>query len=137
MDIDKLAHLVIEFYEKISSWEHSVVRGSGLSLPQMHTIEIIGIEGSLRMKELAEKIGITTGTLTVMIDRLEKLGYVKRKPHEKDRRSYIIVLTKKGEKQFNKHHELHVKLTEDITSTLTPEELETFSNTLGKMLPHL
>ncbi len=137
MDIDKLAHLVIEFYEKISSWEHSVVRGSGLSLPQMHTIEIIGIEGSLRMKELAEKIGITTGTLTVMIDRLEKLGYVKREPHKKDRRSYIIVLTKKGEKQFNKHHELHVKLTEEINITLTPEELESFSNTLGMMLPHI
>ena len=137
MAIDKLAHQIIEFYEKISSWEHGVVKGTGLSPAQMHTIEIIGHEQSLRMKELAEKIGITTGTLTVMIDRLQKLGFVKRIPHEQDRRSFLVVLTQKGEKQFNNHHELHVKLTEEITGTLTSKELENLSTTLGKILPHI
>ena len=137
MAIDKLAHQIIEFYEKISSWEHGVVKGTGLSPAQMHTIEIIGHEQSLRMKELAEKIGITTGTLTVMIDRLQKLGFVKRIPHEQDRRSFLVVLTQKGEKQFNNHHELHVKLTEEITSALAPKELENLSTTLGKILPHI
>lgn len=137
MEIDKLAHQIIEFYEKISSWEHAVVKGTGLSPAQMHTIEIIGHEKSLRMKELAEKISITTGTLTVMIDRLEKQGHVKRVPHEQDRRSFLVVLTKKGEKQFNKHHELHVKLTEEITGALSPEEFSTLSKTLEKMLPHI
>ncbi len=68
-----LSQMIIEFYDKISSWEHEVVKKSGLSPAQMHAIEIVGHHQKLRMKELAEKMGgITTGTLTVMVDRLEK-----------------------------------------------------------------
>jgi len=55
----------------MSSWEHAVVKESGLTPVQMHAIEILGHQESLRMKELAHKLGVTTGTLTVMIDRLE------------------------------------------------------------------
>ena len=116
-ELEKLAHLLIEFYEKFSSWEHSVVKESGLSPAQMHAIEIIGHEQSLRMKELAEKMGVTTGTLTVMVDRLEKHGYLARKPHEHDRRSYLVVLTDKGKEHFIHHHQLHLRLTQDIIAS--------------------
>ncbi len=37
-----LSHLIVEFYERLSSWEHAVVRDKGLTLPQMHTLEILG-----------------------------------------------------------------------------------------------
>ena len=72
-----LSDLIIEFYEKLSSWEHSVVEGSGLTLPQTHTIEILGVNDGIRMKDLAAKMGVTTGTLTVMIDNLEKKSWSK------------------------------------------------------------
>jgi DNA-binding MarR family transcriptional regulator len=68
--------MIIEFYEKLSSWEQSVVAESGLTLPQMHTIEILGGNNLIKMKDLATKMGITTGTLTVMIDNLGKKGLV-------------------------------------------------------------
>jgi len=84
--ITKLSSQLVEFYEKMSSWEHDVVKNSGLSPAQMHTIEIVGHAVSLRMKELAGKMGVTTGTLTVMVDRLEEQGLLHRIPHEKDRR---------------------------------------------------
>ena len=57
MAVKDLARNIMEFYEKLSSWEHEVVRGSDLTPGQMHAIEIIGHEKSLRMKELAEKMG--------------------------------------------------------------------------------
>lgn len=136
-ELEKLAHLLIEFYEKFSSWEHSVVKESGLSPAQMHAIEIIGHEDSLRMKELAEKMGVTTGTLTVMVDRLEQQGFLARKPHKQDRRSYLVVLTDKGKEQFLQHHQFHLQLTQEIISTLTSEEQKSFSATLTKIIKQI
>ncbi|MDH3999552.1 MAG: MarR family transcriptional regulator [Desulfuromonadales bacterium] len=134
MSVKDLAKDIVEFYEKLSSWENEVVRGSDLTPNQMHAIEIIGHEESLRMKELAQKLGITTGTLTVMIDRLEKKGMVERKPNENDRRSYRVALTKAGAEHFARHHQFHLKLTEEIAAALTAEELKGFETILKKVV---
>ncbi|MBA3004228.1 MAG: MarR family transcriptional regulator [Desulfurivibrio sp.] len=130
----KLSHQLIELYERLSSWEQDVVKSSGLSTPQMHTIEIVGHSDSLRMKDLAKKMGVTTGTLTVMVDRLEQQGLLKRTPHETDRRSYLIALTEKGQELFSEHHQYHLHLTEEITSTLSREEQAQFSAVLEKII---
>ncbi|MFA7348245.1 MAG: MarR family transcriptional regulator [Desulfurivibrionaceae bacterium] len=134
---EKISHQLVELYEKLSSWEQDVVKSSGLSPAQMHTTEIVGHEppdAPLRMKELAKKMGVTTGTLTVMIDRLEQQGVLKRTPHETDRRSYLIALTEKGQNLFTEHHQYHLRLTEEITATLSPEEQALFSAVLGKII---
>ncbi len=131
---DELSQLIIELYEKISSWEHTVVKGSGLSLAQMHTIEIIGHHENLRMKELAGKMGVTTGTLTVMIDRLEKAGLVLRQPHPNDRRSYVITLTSRGREHFKEHHKLHSLLTAELTASFNDQEVSELSHLLGRLI---
>ncbi len=129
----ELTHLIVEFYEKLSSWEHCVVRDKGLTLPQMHALEILGTHKGLRMKELAQKMGVTTGTLTVLVDRLEKGDMVYRKPHADDRRSIIVELTDKGHGLFEEHDELHAQLTGDITAALSKEEMTTLTQALKKM----
>ncbi|BHH85606.1 MarR family winged helix-turn-helix transcriptional regulator [Desulforhopalus sp. 52FAK] len=134
MSIETLSNQLIELYDKVSSWEHSVVKDSGLSPAQMHTIEIIGHKKNLRMKELAEKLGVTTGTLTMSVDKLEKLGLVERKPHDTDRRSYFVVLTDKGEEMFEEHHRFHEDFTSEISSELSNQELEILIKLLGKIL---
>lgn len=131
--MDKLTNVIIEFYDKISSWEHSVVRDSGLTPAQMHAVEVIGHAGQLRMKELAEQMGLTTGTITLMVDRLEKHGAATRKPHNKDRRSILVALTPKGEELFDEHHKLHEKLTSDLCADLTANEAKLFGDLLEKV----
>lgn len=131
--LDNLTHLVITFYEKISCWECSAVRGSGLTPAQMHAIEIIGQEKSLRMKDLALKLGVTTGTLTVTVDKLESLGYLVRRQHEKDRRSLKVLLTPKGRRHFAKHLQDHRTLSEEIVADLSAEEVNAFVAGLEKI----
>jgi len=116
--LEGLSALIIEFYEKLSSWEHEVVRGGSLTLPQMHTLEILGQHPPMRMKELAAKMGVTTGTLTVTVDRLEKRGLVTRAPNESDRRSVLVELTGPGRIHFEEHHKLHLDLTRDLAAAL-------------------
>ncbi|MBI9089335.1 MAG: MarR family transcriptional regulator [Desulfobacterium sp.] len=134
MKLENLARLIVEFYEKLSSWEESVVRDSGLTTAQIHTIEIVGHAGAIKMKDLAGKIGVTTGTLTVSIDRLEKKGLLVRRPHEKDRRSYMIELTREGKTYFEEHHNFHIRMTEEMVSCLGEQEQKAFAAIIEKIL---
>lgn len=128
-----LNHVIIEFYEKLSSWEHAVVRDKGFSLSQVHTIELLGVHGAMRMKELADKIGVTTGTLTVQIDKMVETQWVVRRPHETDRRSILVELTEKGQALFLEHDALHLQLTTDLTAKMNSEERIMLLNLLSRM----
>ena len=126
--IQKLSNVIVEFYEKLSNWEHDIVFESNLSLTQMHAVEILGINGSLKMKELAAKLGITTGTLTITIDKLEKKGIVRRKANPNDRRSYVIELTKEGKEIHLEHSNYHIQLTKECTVQFTEDDKNKFLN---------
>lgn len=125
---------LIELYEKLSSWEHEVVRGTELSLQQMHTVGVIGSFGEIRMKELAQKLGVTTGTLTVMIQRLEQLSMVIRKKSETDGRSFTITLTEKGKENYEIHHRSHKELSQELAQDLTQDELDQFNLLLERVV---
>lgn len=137
MSLEVLSHQLAEFYDKMASWEHSIVKDSGLSPAQMHTVEIIGHNQDMRMKELAERLGVTTGSLTVGVDKLEKLGLVERKPHKKDRRSWLIVLTNEGEKMYEQHHKFHQLFTNEISRDLTIEQITNLTESLDIILRRL
>lgn len=129
-----LSNIIVEFYERLSTWEDREVEGSGLSLPHMHTVEILGIFGDMRMKELASRIGVTTGTLTITVDKLEKKGLLRRIPNPDDRRSYLITLTEEGLITHKKHTMSHEKMTRYCLESFTAEESITLSNLLGKFI---
>jgi len=137
MSLEILSHQLAEFYDKMASWEHSIVKDSGLSPAQTHTVEIIGHNQNMRMKELAERLGVTTGTLTVGVDKLEKLGLVERKPHERDRRSWLIVLTNEGKKMYEQHHKYHQEFTNEISRDLTLEQINNLTEQLNIILKRL
>ncbi|WP_064602556.1 MarR family winged helix-turn-helix transcriptional regulator [Photobacterium sp. J15] len=132
-EIEQLNHTIIEFYEKLSSWEQSVVRGKGFTLPQVHIVEILGVHGAMRMKELADKIGVTTGTLTVQVDKMVNADLIQRRPHESDRRSILVELTEKGQEMYQEHDNLHLALTQDITAKLDDTERQNLLSYLKKM----
>ena len=53
-------------------------------------------DASLNVKELGERLGLDSGTLTPLLKRLEAKGLVDRKRSEADERSRIITLTADG-----------------------------------------
>ncbi len=136
MDAEELSKTIIEFYEKLTTWEDGVVKGSGLTTAQNHAIEIVGHEGAIKMRKLADKLGVTTGTLTVSIDRLEKKALLRRVPHKSDRRSYLIELTEKGQKLFKMHHNHHLNLTREMMTDFSEQEQADLYQSLKKMMEH-
>lgn len=131
---EKYSNILVEFFEKMSSWENAIVADREISLPQMHLLEVVGSYTSLRMKELAQKLGVTTGTLTVMIHRLEKKGYIKKVKDDVDKRSYFIELTKLGRDEFEHHHLMHHHLIDEIVNILGDRDSEEFFNKMDKIL---
>jgi DNA-binding MarR family transcriptional regulator len=135
--IEELTRRLVEFYERFSSWEQGVVKDAGITLPQVHALEVIGASGQLRMKELAERMGTTTGSLTVLVDRLVRAGLVAREPNENDRRSIMVRLTEEGEKHFREHHQHHTQLTRELATSLGPDEVDAFLRLIQKIVAHL
>ncbi|KAB0287982.1 MarR family transcriptional regulator [Vibrio fortis] len=132
-NLEHLSQLITEFYDKMSSWEQSVVKETGYSLAQVHTIEVLGVHGALRMKELSEKLGITTGTLTVQIEKLVKAELVKRCEHPTDRRAIVVDLTPAGQAIHTQHNQLHLELVNDLTSGISSEETQVLTACLERM----
>lgn len=131
--IVSLNKVLTEFYDKMASWESCVVRESEYSLAQLHTLEVLGNHGSMNMKTLAHQLGITTGTLTVQVEKLVKLGLLDRQYSEHDRRSITVALTDAGQTLHEHHNAMHLSLTEDLTKDLSQDEQETLVGLLGKV----
>ncbi|MEM9027068.1 MAG: MarR family transcriptional regulator [Pseudomonadota bacterium] len=51
--------------------------------------------GSIPAKEVASALGLTSGSVTALLDRLERKGLIERKPHPTDRRGLLILATRK------------------------------------------
>ncbi|AMF93147.1 MarR family winged helix-turn-helix transcriptional regulator [Vibrio fluvialis] len=131
--LTELNNLITEFYDKMSSWELSVVKETGYSLAQIHTLEVLGSHGAMRMKELANRLSITTGTLTVQVEKLVQAGLIERQSLEGDRRSIVVDLTEQGQSVYREHNALHIALTQDLTRHFTEQQHQALVQMLTQM----
>lgn len=130
---EELTHELFHFFNCFASWESSVIRAGDLTVSEAHAIEVLGQYGRMNMKNLAVKLGVTTGTTTVTVDRLEKKQYARRESTLEDRRVHLISLTEKGKTAFDEHHRYHFNLTEQIMSSLSEDDAARFLELLKKI----
>lgn len=74
-------------------------------------------------KEIIEHLGLTSGAATALIDRLEKVGYVRRVPNPKDRRSVLIQLLPKAAKEPVAFYRSRKRFYDDVIAEFSAEEL--------------
>lgn len=65
---------------------------AGLGPSDFYTLTLLGAAGPLTAGQLADRIGLTTGAVTRLIDRLARAGYVRRVPDPVDRRRVHVEL---------------------------------------------
>lgn len=106
--VKSLPRLYNDFYlEYIKSF----IQGKNINKNQVRALTFIKNYGSISMSELCNMLNIEKGSLTSMIDDLEKKKYVERMKDKKDRRKYNIVLTKDGDKmacEFLEHLKINL-----------------------------
>ncbi|MSU47090.1 MAG: MarR family transcriptional regulator [Lacunisphaera sp.] len=82
--------------ESVSVRIHTVLP-ENLTITQFGVLETLHHIGPLCQGELAEKLFRSGGNLTLVVDNLEKAGYVARERDPADRRYVVVQLTAKGE----------------------------------------
>jgi DNA-binding MarR family transcriptional regulator len=65
---------------------------TGMSASESQFLHLLAINGDLTPSELAHHSGLTSGTVTGVLDRLEQLGFVHRQRHPTDRRKVVVTL---------------------------------------------
>lgn len=124
-EMKNMSNRLIAIFENIMKIEHESILqeyGEKISIAEIHTIAAIGNENLCSMSEVAGKLHITVGTLTVAISNLVRKGYVERYKSEKDRRIVKLGLTKQGKEVYQIHNEFHERLVQYLTRDLTEEE---------------
>jgi MarR family 2-MHQ and catechol resistance regulon transcriptional repressor len=72
--------------------------------------------GPLPINEIGKKVLLTSGSITVAVDRLETKALVERRPHGTDRRARIVHLTKEGRKLIRRLYADHAADMEQLAS---------------------
>jgi DNA-binding MarR family transcriptional regulator len=97
----------------------------GLNITDHKCVSLISRFGPMTAGKLAELSGLTTGAITGVIDRLEKIGYAERIPNPEDRRVIFVELTQGNEveKKMRSIFSRMSKKMEKIFANFTDEEL--------------
>lgn len=96
------------------------------------SIDLLRETGPITAGELANKVGLTTGSVTSLVDRLEKVGYVRRERHPEDRRKVIIVPQYEQKVEVQEVFSDLNKNMLTLSSNYSESELETIKSFLGE-----
>lgn len=105
----------------------------GLTPSQFAVLEVLYHLGTLCQGEISAKILKSTGNLTLVLDNLEKLGYVRRVRDTQDRRQVRVELTESGKEKIEEVLPVHVNAITEEMSTLTPREQEQLGDLARKL----
>jgi len=96
---------MMEFFDalvryEVSLWaavDQELGRLELVGLGHLHALRVLDrYDGSARVQDLSDDIGITVGAVSKLVDRLERDGLVARSPNPANRRSSLIALTATG-----------------------------------------
>lgn len=95
----------------------------GLNRTDMRALDIVGRDGPLAPTELARLLGFTTGGVTTVLDRLERAGYVRRRPDPADRRRQVVEITEVTAARDQEVFGDLIRRTGDLLATYTDDQL--------------
>jgi DNA-binding MarR family transcriptional regulator len=91
--IARLFYLVRAEQEDVQAFDEQAARILGINLTDLRVLGILDRMGRLTASELADEAGLTTGSTTTLVDRLERAGYARRIRDTEDRRRVFVELT--------------------------------------------
>lgn len=125
--VEEVNRYLVTIFNEVLMIEEEALKGSqfkNISIKEMHTIEAIGMYRKHTATQVANKLGITAGTLTASINNLEKKGYVERVRSKEDRRVVKLGLTKQGRLLYRLHDKFHRDMVKDTVKEMNEDEVE-------------
>jgi len=104
-----------------------------MCLTDFVALEALLHKGPLTITQIQEKVGLASGSMTAAVDRLEKKGFIRRKPSRNDRRAKLLELTPKARLTIKKVFDHHVQALEAAMKVLSLAERSQLHALLKKL----
>ena len=138
MDTQKILEQAIEMISRMmGELEAQAFEQEGfadLSMRQLLYLEAISRLEKPTFSELAETLGVTKPSVSNIVKKLIRMGYVKKVQSQEDLRVFHIILTPKGGQFTEMHENTHKLLAEHLTKNLSASEVEQMAMLLQKMI---
>jgi len=121
---DELIEEVRRSQSATDRFDSAVAEALGLNRTDMRCLDVLQLEGQMTAGHLAEATGLTTGAMTVALDRLERAGYARRVRDSGDRRRVLVELTPELASRTTEFYGEHVALSERLYQRYTLDQLE-------------
>jgi DNA-binding MarR family transcriptional regulator len=106
------------------------LREIGVSIPQCDVLTTLSEKEGVSQQELAERLYVTKGNISGLLDRLEGARLVERRPAASDRRQYAIYLTESGRATAERAIAVQHKWIASTLGRFSDAELEAFEKQL-------
>jgi MarR family transcriptional regulator, 2-MHQ and catechol-resistance regulon repressor len=121
----KLYVVLSKAYRAMHDYVSKHIQSYGLNPTEFAVLELLYHKGEQPLQQIGGKILLASGSITYVIDKLEKKELLIRKACPKDRRVTYAVITEKGKRFIAEMFPEHKKVIDQIMSVLTEEEKET------------
>jgi MarR family 2-MHQ and catechol resistance regulon transcriptional repressor len=105
----------------------------GMRTSDFTVLEALYHKGRQTIREISEAVLINTGSITYVIDKLEKKGYIERSYCREDRRVVYIQITDNGKSLMDKIFPKHQQMIEELFEDITDEEKEVVIDVLKRV----
>ncbi|HTE21933.1 MAG TPA: MarR family transcriptional regulator [Candidatus Limnocylindria bacterium] len=112
-------------------------RKLGLNIADIECLSLLFLKGISTPTELARYTGLTTGSTTAMLDRLEKAELIKRKPNPKDRRGLLIEVNKNLKETLGPTFAGIQKVQNELIASYSDEELQAIADFLSRFVSNV
>ncbi len=129
---DRLVFLISKVYQRLIIKLQKSYSENGIEVTPIQGMLLFFLlkhDGS-SLTQISQGLMLENPTVTGLIDRLEKSGYVKRSDHPNDRRVYLVNLTEKGTLVANKALPIVKRLNEQIKEGYSDMEIDSFKKVL-------
>ena len=110
----------------------------GITYPQYLVLMVLWENNILSVSEIAKKLILNTNTLTPLLKRLEKLGFLKRNRSKEDERKVIVELSEKGKELKEEAVNIPTCLLENFAdSDFREEDFQEMKNQINGLIDYL
>ena len=128
--LEMVFDLIINFTKILPRCEET----ENLKTMEFYILMYIGMKSSKKMSELARVFSIAKSNVTVLVDGMEKKGYLKRVRNSDDRRVINVELTDKGKRLFDLTVKNFEKVINDVMERIPPKDLDVISDGFFRMI---
>lgn len=95
---------------------------------------ILAARGSMSRREMIELLGLRSGSLSELLNKLERSGYIVRLRDENDKRGFVLEITEKGRDLVSGHENWRRTMSDRLFGGLSKEEGRQLETLLTKLV---